>query len=245
MADALTAPPSRCTSRAAWSPWPAGLFALCVRKGGRLHRTSGDVFVAAMLVMALFAAVLGAIRPGQVINVFIAAFAAYLVATAWRTARLGDGAAGAPEAAGLAVALVLCAPFAVLMVQVVTGVTLIHSAFAIRGPILVALCVFSAIMATAAVGDLRVVLGRGISGTPRVARHLWRMCVGLDLALGSGFTNGFARLLPGPYHVPPAFFAPQLVMLAVLLYWIVRIRFPGWAGRAATPRLSREPLVRA
>ena len=60
------------------------------------------------------------------------------------------------------------------------------------------------------------------------------MCFGLTLALGSAFTNGFARLLPGPYHVPPAFFLPQLLMLGVLLYWVVRVRFPGWAGRAAT-----------
>ncbi len=59
------------------------------------------------------------------------------------------------------------------------------------------------------------------------------MCFALAMASGSAFTNGFARLLPGPYHVPPAFFAPQLVILALLVYWLVRIRFPGWAGRPA------------
>ena len=128
----------------------AGLVAVCARKGGRLHRSAGDVFVVAMVVMAVFAAVLGVLRPGQVINVFIAAFTPYLVATAWLTARRRETAAG----------------------------------------------------------------------TPRIARHL------------SAFTNGFARLLPGPYHVPPAFFAPQLLMLVVMLYWLVRVRFPGWDGRA-------------
>lgn len=140
----------------------AGLVAVCARKGGRLHRSAGDVFVVAMVVMAVFAAVLGVLRPGQVINVFIAAFTLYLVATAWLTARRRETAAG----------------------------------------------------------------------TPRIARHLWRMCFGLALTLGSAFTNGFARLLPGPYHVPPAFFAPQLLMLVVMLYWLVRVRFPGWDGRA-------------
>ena len=34
-----------------------------------------------MLIMAVFAAVLGLIRPGQIINVFIAGFALYLVAS--------------------------------------------------------------------------------------------------------------------------------------------------------------------
>jgi uncharacterized membrane protein len=42
----------------------AGLIAVCARKGGRLHRGAGDVFVVAMLVMAIFAAILAVIRPG-------------------------------------------------------------------------------------------------------------------------------------------------------------------------------------
>ena len=215
----------------------AGLAALSARKGGRLHRRAGGVFVGSMLVMALFAAVLGAIRPGQTINIFISALTLYLVATAWLTVKRRDGSAGAPELAALAVALLLCAPFALIDFQIVSGVTLFRSAFKIEGPILIALCVFSAVMLTAAVGDLHVVLRRGIAGTPRLARHLWRMGFALALTLGSAFTNGFARLLPGPYHVPSAFFLPQLLMLGVLAYWLVRVRFPGWKARplAAVP----------
>jgi hypothetical protein len=34
----------------------------------------------------------------------------------------------------------------------------------------------------------------------------------------------FAQLLPGPDHVPPAFFYPQFVPLASLLYWMIRLR---------------------
>lgn len=211
----------------------SGLVAICARKGARLHRTSGDAFVLSMLIMAISAAVLGAIRPGQTINIFIAGFTLYLVATAWLTARRREAVAGAPEVIALAISLLLCVPFALADFQIVTAVTVFKTAFKIEGPILIALCVFSAIMATAAIGDLRVVLGKGVSGTARIARHLWRMCFGLALIFGSAFTNGFARLLPGPYHVPPLFFAPQLLMLGVLLYWLVRIRFPGWAGRSA------------
>jgi hypothetical protein len=38
---------------------------------------------------------------------------------------------------------------------------------------------------------------------------------------------------------PPAFFLPQLLMQVTLLYWAVRVRFPGWAGTVATaPSLS-------
>ena len=54
------------------------------------------------------------------------------------------------------------------------------------------------------------------------------MCLGLTLAAGSGFTNGFARLLPGPYHVPTIFFLPQFLPLGLLIFWMIRVRSRGW-----------------
>jgi ATP adenylyltransferase/5',5'''-P-1,P-4-tetraphosphate phosphorylase II len=69
----------------------------------------------------------------------------------------------------------------------------------------------------------------GIAGAPRIARHLWRMCLGLVMATGSAFTNGFARFLPGPYHVPMVFFLPQVLPLALLIFWMIRVRLTGWA----------------
>jgi uncharacterized membrane protein len=206
----------------------AGIIALCSSKGGRLHRAAGDVFVIAMVVMGLFAAVLGVIRPGQLINVFIAGFTLYLVITAWLTARRGDAVVGVPERVAMATSLALCVPFALLIFQVVTGVTIVNTAFTVQGPILIALCTFATVIALAAWGDLRLVRRGGIRGTPRIVRHIWRMCFGLALTFGSAFTNGFARLLPGPYHVPRVFFVPQLLMLGVLVYWVIRVRFPGW-----------------
>ncbi len=215
----------------------AGVVALCAPKGRRLHRLAGKVFFAAMLLMASFAAVLAIVRPGQIINLFIAAFALYLVATAWLTARRPDGVAGAPEKAALAVSILLCAPFALVLFQVASGITLFNTAFRIEGPILIALISFSSVIALAAVGDARVVLARGIAGRARIARHLWRMCVGLTLATGSAFTNGFARFLPGPYHVPLAFFLPQFIPLIVLLYWLARVRWSrNWKVEPSSPR---------
>jgi uncharacterized membrane protein len=205
-----------------------GIAAVAAPKGGPLHRRAGNLFFASMLVMAVFAAVLAVVRPGQIINLFIAGFTLYLVATAWLTARRPEGTAGAAEKAALASALMLCAPFALVMFQLATGITLFKSAFAIEGPILIALVTFAAIIALAAAGDARVVLSGGLSGRSRIARHLWRMCVGLGLATGSAFTNGFARLLP------PLFFLPQFIPLIVLLYWMARV----WLGEVKTPRAA-------
>jgi hypothetical protein len=212
----------------------SGTVAAFARKGARLHRAAGSVFVASMLVMAAFAAVLAVVVPDQRVNLFIAAFAAYLVTTGWLTARRRHCPGGWPERIALGVGVVLCAPFAILSFQLAAGLPpLFRSATPFKGAVLIAIHGFTIVLLTATVGDARVVLAGGVSGAPRIARHLWRMCLGLTLGAGSAFTNGFARLLPGPYHVPTVFFLPQFLPLLLLIFWMIRVRFTGWVRRDA------------
>jgi uncharacterized membrane protein len=212
----------------------SGVIAVSARKGGHLHRTAGKVFVASMLVMAMFACYLAVVIPDQVVNVFISIFALYLILTAWLTVRRRNNAIGFGEKVALFVGVCLCAPFAILSFQLATGLPpLFKSAVPFKGPVLIAVYGFTSVLAIAAIGDARLVFAGGISGVPRISRHLWRMCLGLTLALGSGFTNGLARLLPGPYHVPTAFFLPQFVPLGLIIFWLIRVRFTGWFKRNA------------
>jgi len=207
----------------------SGTVAAVAAKGGPLHRAAGTVFFLSMLVMAIFAAYLAVVMPDQIVNVFIAAFTTYLIATAWMTVRRKEGTSGVGEKIALAVAIVLCAPFAILAFQLATGLPpLFKSAVPFEGPVLIAIYAFTSVLAIAAIADAKVVLAGGITGAPRIARHLWRMCLGLTLAAGSAFTNGVARLLPGPYHVPFAFFLPQFLPLGLLIFWMIRVRFTGW-----------------
>jgi uncharacterized membrane protein len=216
----------------------SGAVAAFSRKGGHVHRRAGTIFVVSMLVMATFAAYLAVAVPDQLVNLFISAFAAYLVATAWVTARRREGTIGVSEKIALLVSASLCAPFAILAFQLATGLApMFKSAVPFKGAVLIAIYGFTSVLAIAAIGDAKVVIGGGISGAPRIARHLWRMCVGLTLAAGSAFTNGFARLLPGPYHVPPLFSFPQFLPLGLLIFWMVRVRFTHWRPQAnATPQ---------
>ena len=206
----------------------AGTVAVFARKGGRLHRAAGKIFVIAMLVMAVFAFYLAVVLPDQV-NLFISAFALYLVATAWMTAWRAEGSIGLAEKFALIVAVILLAPFAILAFQLAIGAPpFFKSTVALEGPVLVAIYGFTTVLAIAAISDAKVVLAGGISGPPRIARHLWRMCLGLMLAAGSAFTNGLPRLLPGPLHVPTAFFLPQFLPLGLMIFWMIRVRFTGW-----------------
>jgi hypothetical protein len=72
-------------------------------------------------------------------------------------------------------------------------------------------------------GDVRMLVRRGISGSHRIARHLWRMCFALFIAAGSIF---LAR-----QHLFPAFMRKtgMLVFLSVLplllmIFWLIRVR---------------------
>ena len=212
----------------------AGTIAAFARKGAPLHRVAGTVFFVSMLVMAIFAGWLAVAVPGQIVNLFIATFTFYLVATAWMTVRRKEDVIGLPEKIAMCVAIVLCAPFAILAFELAVGLPpFFRSAVPFKGPVLIALYVFTLVIAIAAFADVKVVLAGGITGAPRIARHLWRMCLGLTMAAGSAFTNGLPRLLPGPMHVTPIFFLPQFVPLVLLIFWMIRVRLTGWRKSGA------------
>jgi hypothetical protein len=222
----------------------SGTVAVFAPKGGRLHRAAGTAFVFSMLVMAVFGFYLAVVTPDQV-NLFISAFALYLVLTARMTVWHRDGASGVGEKFALIVALILLAPFAILSLQLALGFQplfkstvafkgpvlfqpLFKSTVAFKGPVLIAIYGFTTILGVAALSDAKVVLHGGVSGVPRIARHLWRMCLGLTLAAGSAFTNSLPRILPGSHHVPTAFFLPQFLPLGLLIFWMVRVQFTSW-----------------
>jgi len=217
----------------------SGSVAAFARKGGTLHRRAGDIFTVSMLVMAVFAVYLAVVIPDQIPNLFGGTFAGYLVATAWLTVWRKQGTIGVAEEFALAVVLCLLLFFGVLSFYLVTGLPLpFKSATPIKGPVLIAMYSFTLVIAIAAISDVKVMLAGGITGVPRIARHLWRMCTGLLLATGSAFTNGLPRLLPGHVHVTTIFFLPQLVPFGLLVFWMIRVRLTGWFKRSTVQGIA-------
>lgn len=207
-----------------------GIVAMFSRKGGRAHRLSGTVFLVSMLIMAVFADYLAVAIPEQIPNLFIGTFTIYLVATAWLTVRRKGRSVGIAEKVALLVVLCLCLPFAVLSFQLATGLEpSFKSATPLEGPVRVAIYSFTFLVAMAAIGDARLVQTGGVTGVRRIGRHLWRMGLGLTLALGSAFTNGLPRLLPKTMQIPLILlFIPQLSALVLMIFWMIRVRFTGW-----------------
>jgi hypothetical protein len=90
----------------------------------------------------------------------------------------------------------------------------------------------------AAAGDIRMLIRGGISGTPRIARHLWRMCFGLFIATGSFFL-GQQQVFPAAIRKQYILAPLAILPLVLLIYWLVRVRI---VRRAPGMGASRWPV---
>lgn len=84
---------------------------------------------------------------------------------------------------------------------------------------------FGTILLLAAIGDAKLILARGVHGSRRLARHLWRMCFGLFIATGS-FSAQLVMMkgMPAQLRSIPVILLLGGGPLVVLLYWMWRIR---------------------
>ena len=209
----------------------SGTAAISFRKGSPRHIIAGRVFVVSMLIMAAFAAYLGVVK-NQPNNVGGGILTFYLIATAWLTARRGDRDTSRLDWVLLLIPLV----FGVLVWH--SGVQALRNHEDLPGGVPVGMHLFMGTVALlAASGDVRMLLGGGVPGARRIARHLWRMCFGLFIAAGSFFmgpNNRPQRLLSAVglgHHMSPVFFSMGLYLiltilpLVLLVFWLVRIRF--------------------
>jgi hypothetical protein len=200
----------------------SGAAALAAPKGGRLHAAAGTVFFAAMLTMAAVGASVAPFLPDGFLNespnLVAGVMTFYLVATSWVAIKRKGGAIGVFETGGLVVALAVCAAGATFMLMAMNSPT---GTIGDTPP--QAFYVFLLVGGIAAASDLKVVLQGSISGAPRIARHLWRMCVGLTIAAGSFFL-GQQKFLPAPLQGSSLLFIPVFAPLLLMAFWLVRVR---------------------
>ncbi len=186
----------------------SGGVALFAAKGATLHRQSGLVFVAAMLIMATSGAVMGALR-GEVVNVIAGTLTFYLVSSALLTVRPH------PRWLDLAALLVALGVVAICAVSLLAG-----RAQASYTPLYV---IFGGVALLAAVQDAKLIAAGGaIGGTARVVRHLWRMCLALFIATGSFFL-GQSQVFPEPIRSSGLLALPVLLVLVLMVYHLLRV----------------------
>ena len=221
----------------------AGGGAMVLRKGSPRHAAAGKVFVVAMLSMSASGAFLAftATRP-ETTNVLMGLLTFYLVATSWRTARRTETRTG---------------PFDWTALLLVSGVVAGLATYGWRtaagdggeGFPAALYFVFGTVALLAAAGDVRQMWrGGGLTGAPRVARHLWRMCLALFIGAASLFL-GQPQVFPEALRRSGLLAVPPLLVLVLLVYWMVRVRVGHTykkyvtAGAAAGARSEGGTLV--
>lgn len=186
----------------------SGVLSIAFRKGSGLHGAAGTVFFVSMLAMSASAVYSALFLKPERINVVVGMLTFYLVSTAWRAARVRDGRTGA---------------FDVVAMLFVTGVGVTGYVFGFQSRAAAAIFfVFGSIAFLCAFTDVRMLRRGGVVGRERIARHLWRMCLALLIAVVA-FYPGQAKLFP-PSMRSGWFFVPHLFVVVTMIFWRIRYK---------------------
>jgi hypothetical protein len=98
----------------------------------------------------------------------------------------------------------------------------------------------AAICLLAGLLDLNAILRARLTVAQRISRHLWRMCFAFFIATGSFFL-GQQDVLPKAVQGSSFLFVLAFAPFAVMLFWLVRLRFAKMVGRL----ILRPPLAPA
>ena len=210
----------------------SGGVALFAPKGARLHRVAGNVFFVSMLTMSGVAAIVAPMLPDR-FSALMGVFAFYLTATAWVTVQRRPASIGRFETgAGLVSLAVAVAAVALAQVGGRMPGAMLDGQPSQMGYALAVL----ALIATA--NDFSMIRRGGVSGPSRIARHLWRMCLALFIAVGS--FAGQPKAQPEAIRGEPWLFLPALAVLALMVFWLFRVRFTNRRPRSERRAVAAE-----
>jgi hypothetical protein len=196
----------------------AGTVAISVRKGGRWHRTAGQIFVGGMLCLAATGAVIAYTR-SEPPNIVAGLMTVYMITTAWMTGRHKDGRSGIFDW------VALISTFGFLAYLWPMGVEGLYMPHRMMNGVPAAMSLFlGTVMLLAAAGDIRMLALGGVTGARRIGRHAWRRSFGLFIATGSFFL-GQQQVFPVRWRGSAVLTVLGIFPLGLLVFWSVRVRF--------------------
>jgi len=195
----------------------SGTAAMSFRKGSHRHRLTGNAFVISMLSLSASGAYLGFMKH-QTLNGLQGILTFYLVATAWWTARRRDGETGIFDWGALIV------PLGVGAGLVIYGLEAANSQPGSEGGYpAAAYFIFGSVALLFAAGDVRMLVRGGVSGSQRIARHLFRMCYAQFTATASFFLG--RQIFPAFLRKTGVLFLLSFLPLMLMIFWLFRVRF--------------------
>lgn len=191
----------------------SGTVSMLARKGQRLHRQAGLLFVGAMVAMGGAGAVTAPFIPDR-LSALMGAFVCYLAVTAWVAVKRPPGRAGGFELGAFAAGLALAAAYFGLAAVAVNG--------KIDGLPAQLAVVAGSIALLAAVTDLKAIRQGSLSAPARLRRHIWRISLALFITWGSFAGQPVAQ--PEAIRGSGLLFLPALAVLVLMAWWLFRHR---------------------
>ena len=193
----------------------AGVLALIQKKGQKPHRLSGKVFVISMTIMALSGAYIAYLKP-MMITLIAGFYTLHLVLTAYMVVK-------SPEKT--------CTQFDYYTPLSSCGLVCLSVYFGLQAlnhengtfqefshePYFF----FALLSAIVLIGDIRLLICKGLTHGHRLTRHVWRMCFALYLAIGSFFGQG-AKALPETISQSVLIELPEPLILLIMTFWLLK-----------------------
>lgn len=197
----------------------SGFMAMIAKKGSGFHGAAGTVYYVSMITMSTTAAYVAAVYRPVLGNMVVGLFTFYLVVTAWRAAKYREGRVGRFDVVAMLYV------FAVSMTAYYGGIDALgHPKFSRDGLPGVMYFMFGTFALVCVITDFRMLRRGSVTGTHRIARHLWRMSGALLIATLS-FYPGQARFLPSSVHEYGALlFVPHMFVFGSMVFWMYRVK---------------------
>jgi uncharacterized membrane protein len=194
----------------------AGALALTHKKGQQSHRLSGKIFVCTMAIMALSGAYIAILKP-MMISLIAGFYTLHLVLTAYLVIKSPEQTCTqfdyfTPLLSCCLTCLSLHFGFEALNHNSGTFDGFSHEPYFF----------FALLSAVALIGDIRLLVFQGLKQNHRLARHIWRMCFALYLAVGSFFGQG-GNALPENISQSVLIHLPEPFILLVMIFWLVQV----------------------
>jgi len=196
----------------------AGFLAFFSRKGSSVHRNAGRVFVIAMLGSAASGVALG-LMASVMLSVIGGLQVIYLVATSWMTIKRPERQCGAFETVACVAALIIAGTGIAYGIEASQSDDGLKDGF----PAVLYFVYGAGISLICAIADLTVILRGGVSGSHRLARHLWRMGFAMYVASASFFL-GQPQVFPDAISGTMILAIPVLLVVSLTLFWLVWVR---------------------
>ncbi|MEW6982478.1 hypothetical protein AAD001_07480 [Colwelliaceae bacterium 6471] len=191
-----------------------GFAALCSPKGFKLHSMAGKVFFPSMVMVSLSAVYLD-FRIGDI--PIMGVLSLYFATTSWLAIKHQERETGIIEIFAFLIIAIISITFFKL------GWDIMYGGQSLKGTLPIEFYfVWGGVAAFAALLDLNMIIRGGLAGSHRIARHLWRMCIALLMAVLSFLDQDiFPTLIKNSGVLWLLIILPTLLMF----YWLCRLLF--------------------